>query len=66
MPMKIDGRIKISGRIFNLLYSLRPFNFTPNSKLGSPHSLLIIFTPTIFVVRPFKVVHEAKVTHKNL
>ena len=39
------------------------FNFASDSKLDLPHSISIIFTTKIFVVRPFRVVHEAKASH---
>ncbi len=45
---------------------LRLFNFVSDSKLDLAGAASIIFTPKVFVVRPFRVVHEAKVTHKNL
>jgi len=42
---------------------MRPFNFASDSKLDLPHAALVIFTSKIFVVRPFRVVHEAKASH---
>jgi len=41
----------------------RLFNFASDSKLDLPHPVLILFTSEILVVRPFRVVHEAKASY---
>jgi len=45
---------------------LRPFDFASDSRCDLPHSVLVVFTSKIFVVRPFRVVHEAKASHYTL